>query len=145
MRDSRLGTFGVSALALDLLLKVGALSSLLTRGGALPALIAAGALSRAASSPLAALLPYPRPGEGPGSVLTGMSRIVAALTVILSLAIAFLVARGDAVWLVFAVACVAIGLGLLFRRWLGGATGDSLGAVTELCETVVLVVAVGLS
>jgi adenosylcobinamide-GDP ribazoletransferase len=145
MRDSRLGTFGVSALVLDLLVKVGAVSALLARGGALPALIAAGALSRAASPPVAALLPYPRPAEGPGGVLTGMPRLVAAATVILGLAIAFLTVGSDAVWLLAAAACVAIGLGLLYRRWLGGATGDCLGAVTELCETVVLIVAAGLS
>jgi adenosylcobinamide-GDP ribazoletransferase len=145
MRDSRLGTFGVSALVLDLLVKVGAVSALLARGGALPALIAAGALSRGASPPVAALLPYPRLAEGPGGVLTGMPRLVAAATVILGLAIAFLTVGSDAVWLLAAAACVAIGLGLLYRRWLGGATGDCLGAVTELCETVVLVIAAGLS
>jgi adenosylcobinamide-GDP ribazoletransferase len=79
MRDSRLGTFGVAALVLDLLVKVGAVSALLTRGGALPALIAAGALSRAASPPVAALLPYPRPGEGQGSVLAGTPRLILSL------------------------------------------------------------------
>jgi adenosylcobinamide-GDP ribazoletransferase len=145
MRDSRLGTFGVAALVLDLLVKVGAVSALLTRGGALPALIAAGALSRAASPPVAALLPYPRPGEGQGSVLAGTPRLITAPTVILGAAIAFLAVKSDAIWLVAAAAFVAIGLGLLYRRWLGGATGDCLGAVTELCETVVLVVAAGLS
>jgi cobalamin synthase len=36
-------------------------------------------------------------------------------------------------------------LGLCYRRWLGGATGDCLGAATELCETAVLVVAVALA
>lgn len=145
MRDSRLGTFGVSALALDLLVKVGAVSALVTRGGALPALIAAGALSRASSPPLAALLPYPRLGEGPGSVLTGMSGPFAGATVILGLAIAFLAMKGDAVWATAVAAGVAIGLGLVYRNWLGGATGDCLGAATELCETVVLVVAAGLA
>jgi len=145
MRDSRLGTFGVSAIALDLLVRVGAVSALLARGGALPALIAAGALSRAASPPLAALLPYPRPGEGPGSVLTGMPRLFAAATVLLGLAITLIAVKGDAVWLAVSAALVAIGLGLVYRRWLGGATGDCLGAVTELCETVLLVVAAGLS
>jgi adenosylcobinamide-GDP ribazoletransferase len=145
MRDSRIGTYGASALVFDLLLKVDAVSALLVRGGALPALIAAGALSRAASPPLAALLPYPRADVGPGSVLTGLSRPVAAGSLVLSLAIAFITVNGDAVWLAAGTAFVAIGLGLVYRRWLGGATGDCLGAATELCETGVLIVAVGLS
>jgi cobalamin synthase len=34
---------------------------------------------------------------------------------------------------------------LVYRRWLGGATGDALGAVSELAETAVLVVAVALA
>jgi adenosylcobinamide-GDP ribazoletransferase len=145
MRDSRLGTFGVSALALDLLLKVGAVAALLGRGGAVPALIAAGALSRAASPPLAALLSYPRAGHGLGSVLTGVSRLIAAAAVLLGVSIAVLAVRSDAVWLAATAAVVAIGLGLVYFRWLGGATGDCLGAATEMCETVVLVLAAGLA
>jgi adenosylcobinamide-GDP ribazoletransferase len=145
MRDSRLGTFGASALALDLLLKVGAVAALLGRGGAVPALIAAGALSRAASPPLAALLSYPRGGHGPGSVLTGVSRLIAAAAVLLGVSIAVLAVRSDAAWLAAAAAVVAIGLGLVYFRWLGGATGDCLGAATEMCETVVLLLAAGLA
>src|SRR5919198_4922235 len=60
MRDPRIGSFGAAAVALDLLLKSAAVTELLEAGGALAALIAAGALSRAASPVLAALLPYPR-------------------------------------------------------------------------------------
>jgi adenosylcobinamide-GDP ribazoletransferase len=145
MRDSRLGAFGTSALALDLLIKVGAVAALLSRGGAVPALIAAGALSRAASPPLAALLSYPRAGPGPGSVLAGVSRWTAAAAVLVGVSIAVLALQSDAVWLAAAAAVLAIGLGLVYSRWLGGATGDCLGAATEICETAVLVVAAGLA
>jgi adenosylcobinamide-GDP ribazoletransferase len=145
MRDSRVGTFGASAVALDLLLKVGAVAALLGRGGTLPALIAAGALSRASPVPLAAMLAYPRAGEGPGSVLTGVSRLAAATAVVVGAGAAVLAVGSDAAWLVVAAASVTIGLGLVYRSWLGGATGDCLGAATELCELTVLVVAVGLT
>jgi adenosylcobinamide-GDP ribazoletransferase len=145
MRDSRLGTFGVSALALDLLLKTGAIATLVVQGGAVRALIAAGALSRAASPPLAALLPYPRSGGGPGSVLTGAPRLQAAAAVALGIAIAAVAVRSDALWLALTAVVVALGAGLVYRSWLGGATGDCLGAVTELCETTVLIVAAGLA
>jgi adenosylcobinamide-GDP ribazoletransferase len=145
MRDSRLGTFGVSALALDLLLKAAAIAALLVRGGALSGLIAAGALSRSASPPLAALLPYPRAGGGSGSVLTGAPRLHAAAAVAVGIAIAAVAVRGDVLWLAGAAAVVALGAGLAYRAWLGGATGDCLGAVTEVCETTVLIVAAGLA
>lgn len=145
MRDSRLGTFGTSALALDLLLKVGAIAALLVRGGAVPALIAAGALSRAASPSLAALLPYPRPAPGPGGVLSGASGLAAAAAAGLGIAFAVLAVGSEALWLVTATAVVTICAGVIYRQWLGGATGDCLGAVTELCETTVLIVAAGLA
>jgi adenosylcobinamide-GDP ribazoletransferase len=145
MRDSRIGAFGASALALDLLLKVGAIAALLVRGGALSALIAAGALSRAASPPLAALLPYPRPGPATGGVLTGASRLGTAASVLLAVAIAALAVGSDVIWLATATAVVTVVLGLVYRAWLGGATGDCLGAVTELSETTVLIIAAGLA
>src|SRR5207244_1667498 len=78
MRDSRVGSFGATALALDLLVKVGCVATLVDRGHVLAALVAAGALSRAVSPPLAAVLPYPRVGGGPGSVLTGVTSRLAA-------------------------------------------------------------------
>jgi len=47
--------------------------------------------------------------------------------------------------MVAAVACSTIVLGLFYRRWLGGATGDCLGAATEVSETLALVVAAALA
>ena len=41
MRDSRVGTFGATALVLDLLLKIGAIGTLLVHGDALASLVAA--------------------------------------------------------------------------------------------------------
>jgi adenosylcobinamide-GDP ribazoletransferase len=146
MRDPRLGTFGVAAVVFDSLIKVGAVAVLLDRGGALAALVAAGALSRAAGAPLAAMLPYPRAQGGPGSVLTGRVGGAAALaTALLGVALAVAVAGVSGAIAAGAVAIVAVGAGLVFARWLGGATGDSLGATTEVAETVALVVLAGLA
>jgi adenosylcobinamide-GDP ribazoletransferase len=142
MRDSRIGSFGAAAIVLDLLLKVAAVAALLDRGGVLGSFIAAGALSRATGPVLAAFLPYPRASGGVGSVLTGrVPGAAAAVGVVL----AFAAAGADAVWLILAAAAVALLLGLTYRVWLGGATGDCLGAATEVAETVVLLVAVGLA
>jgi adenosylcobinamide-GDP ribazoletransferase len=146
MRDPRVGTFGASAIAFDVLIKVAAIAILLDRGGALAALVAAGAVSRAASAPLAAVLPYPRAEGGPGSVLTGrVGPLAASVTVLLGVGIAVLVAGASGAALAGAAAVVTVLLAVIYRRWLGGATGDCLGAATELCETVMLVVAAGLA
>jgi cobalamin synthase len=40
---------------------------------------------------------------------------------------------------------VAVVLGAWFRRWLGGGTGDTLGAAAELAETAALVAAAALA
>jgi len=146
MRDSRVGAFGASAIAFDVLIKTGAIAVLLDRGGALASLIAAGAVSRAASGPLAAVLPYPRAEGGPGSVLTGRVGLLAVcVTVSLGVGIAVLAAGWTGMVIVGAAAVVIVSLGLIYRRWLGGATGDCLGAATEVSETVMLVVAAGLA
>jgi adenosylcobinamide-GDP ribazoletransferase len=146
MRDSRVGAFGATAIALDLLIKVGALAALLDAGDAFGSLVAAGALSRAAPAPLALLLPYPRTGGGPGSVLTGsVSSMSAVVAVLIAAGVAVLATGLSGVWLAATAAVVAVTLGLLYRHWLGGATGDALGAVTEVAETAVLVVAVALA
>jgi adenosylcobinamide-GDP ribazoletransferase len=139
MRDSRLGTFGVCALVLDLLLKAGAIATLLVHGDALASLVVAGALSRSVSPPLAVLLPYPRVEGGPGSVLTGRTSFAAAAAAAgIAVAAAVLLHQE---WLIVGAGAVGVVLALLYRRWLGGATGDCLGAATELSETVALVVA----
>jgi cobalamin synthase len=112
----------------------------------LASLVVAGALSRAASPPLAALLPYPRAEGGPGSVLTGrVSSLAAAATVAVGVAVAVLVSGLDGALLAGAAAVTVVCLGLVYRHWLGGATGDGLGAATEFSETVVLVIAAGLA
>jgi len=146
MRDPRLGSFGVTGLTLDLLLKVGSIAFLLERGGAIAALVAAGALSRASALPLAAVLPYPRIEGGAGSVLSGrISPKSAATGVLLALVISGAVANLDVVWFAIAALGSTLMLWFVYRAWLGGATGDALGAATELCELVVLVVAAGLA
>ena len=143
---ARLGSFGVTGLTLDLLLKVGSIAFLLERGGAIAALVAAGALSRASALPLAAVLPYPRIEGGAGSVLSGrISPKSAATGVLLALVISGAVANLDVVWFAIAALGSTLMLWFVYRAWLGGATGDALGAATELCELVVLVVAAGLA
>jgi cobalamin synthase len=60
-------------------------------------------------------------------------------------ALALLAVGVDALWLAAAAGLVALVLGLVYHAWLRGATGDCLGAVTELAETTVLIVAVALA
>ena len=63
MRDPRLGTFGVAAVTLDLLLKAAVLSALVEAGFPWP-IVAAGAISRVAPIAIAWRLPYRGGGTG---------------------------------------------------------------------------------
>jgi adenosylcobinamide-GDP ribazoletransferase len=145
MRDHSLGAYGASALVLDLVLKAVALGALAEEGAVLP-VVAAFALSRAVPLPLAAALPYARPGEGTGRLLaerTGIRAVAAgaALAIAVSVATAGLAALA----LVACAVAVAAVVGALARRRLGGVTGDVMGAGIELAATLGLVVAVGLA
>jgi adenosylcobinamide-GDP ribazoletransferase len=145
MRDSRIGSFGAAAVGIALIVKVAAIAQVLDLGGALPVLVAAGALSRAASPLLAAVLPYPRIRGGPGSVLAGVGRLRALTALLLACVIAVGVAGVTGAALAGTVAASTVVLGLAFRAWLGGVTGDSLGTATEVGETLALVVAAALA
>ena len=145
MRDPRIGSFGAAALVVDLLARAAAIAGLLAGGGAIGALVVAGALGRAAALPLAAALPYARDNGGRGSVLTGRVGRVTALTAWVIALGAGVALRGlDGLFAGGAAILAALLLGLVFRRWLGSVTGDTLGAVTEISGLVVLLTLVAL-
>jgi adenosylcobinamide-GDP ribazoletransferase len=134
MKDSRIGAIGALALLLLLLIKVAALASL--PADRVPAaLVAAHVLSRWSSVSLMWGLPYARPEGGLGRSLVGKvtgGRLAAGTLLALLIAVGTL--RRAAVPAT-ATALVAVLLAaLVFRRRLGGITGDCLGAANQLVE-----------
>jgi adenosylcobinamide-GDP ribazoletransferase len=138
MRDPRLGTFGVAAVALDLLLKSSLLSALVVTGFPWE-VVAAGSISRVAPIGIAWRLRYVGAGTGGWTDRIGGGTVAAAL--VIGLAISIPCAEIVTPAMVLAVAVVAIVLGRWSRRRLGGATGDVFGATIELGETFALVAA----
>lgn len=144
MRDHAIGAYGATALALAVLVRAASLGALVGHGRLVAVTVLAGALSRGVPVLLAATLPYARPGPGAGASLTQGGTARAALAGGLALAIAVGLLGLDGAILAGCALTAAILLGLGLRRWLGGVTGDTLGAAVELSELIVLVVAVGL-
>jgi len=141
MRDHAVGAYGAVALVLHLGVKAAALAALVGHHDALRAVVCAAAAGRAVPVVLSAALPYARPSAGLGRVLGGTGWPRAAVAV--ALAVALCAALGAALLLAVA-AGIALACGLAARRWLGGITGDVLGAAAELSETGALIAAVAL-
>ncbi len=144
MREPTVGAFGVTALVLDLLLWAALLATLVHRPSFLEVLLTVGALSRLGPVVLLAALPYARPHGGTGTALAQGASVRAIVAVVIALALAVLL-LGTAGLLLAAVVLVAlVPLGLGFRRWLGGVTGDTLGCSVEVLEILGLSTAVAL-
>ena len=141
MRDSRTGTYGVSALVSSFMLRAGALASLVEPGLAAAALIAAHAGGRATMPVLMLVLPRARQdglsaeaGKPPlGSVIAAVMLGMLALALCLGPATALVAA-------LLVVAAVAL-MAWLSDQQIGGQTGDVLGAVEQVSEILILLVA----
>jgi adenosylcobinamide-GDP ribazoletransferase len=146
MRDPSIGAFGAMALVLLLFGKVIAIGSLIERGVATRYLLVAPTLGRWATVALGRFLPYARQEPGLGGLVAGRVRARDLLgATALALALSFLVGPVAATlcWGVTIATTAAVGRACLRR--LGGLTGDTMGAASELTEFAVLAVAVALS
>jgi len=141
MRDSCIGTYGVAALALSFLLRVGAIASLEEPGLVAAALIAAHAGARAVLPLFMAALPRARQDGLAASAGTPQAgRVTIALMLGLFVLALSLGAGGALIAALF----VAVAFGLMARlamRQIGGQTGDVLGAVEQVSEIVILLTA----
>ena len=147
MRDSRVGAFGVIGAVAVLLLKYGALVSLLMlpQPGKEWALFLFPALSRWAMVVLLGAFPYVRT-QGLGSPFRGMGiKIATTIAGISALAASVLLGGFAGMGLFFGVTVVAWLMGWAIAKTLGGLTGDAYGATNEIIETVVLIVATALA
>jgi cobalamin 5'-phosphate synthase/cobalamin synthase len=131
MRDHAIGSFGAVALVVVLLFEASVLAAVESPWSAFAVAAACG---RWAALPLSALLPYARAGNP--VLATSWRAAAAGLVVAGGIALALRGIPGLAA--LGAAAVVALVLGVFFRRWLGGITGDTLGATTELAQAAAL-------
>jgi adenosylcobinamide-GDP ribazoletransferase len=143
MRDARSGPYGVTAIVLVLGLKAAAVASL-PEGLAWKTLVLAPVVGRTGPLLLVRLCP-PARAEGAGHALATGARwpaLVAGGLVAIVAAAALL--QGWGIAALGMAALLAWGWAARLRRRLGGFTGDTLGALVEVTEALVLTLAVSL-
>jgi adenosylcobinamide-GDP ribazoletransferase len=141
MRDARIGTYGVCALIVALLVRAGVIAGLTEPVLVAPALIAAHVGARAVIPFVMLLLPAAR-SDGLVFAAGVPSGVAVAIAAALGfLALLFCLGLGHAL-----VALLALAIAVALMSWLamsqiGGQTGDVLGAVEQVSEIVILLVA----
>lgn len=139
MRDSHTGAMGVIALIVVLLGKFAALTAL-SGATLLTTLIAMPLAGRCAIVLTMAILPYAREGEGLGRLFYSPSSRLTALWSPVFLVVALGWSGGRVLLSVLTAVFLTVPLFSLWcRSKIGGATGDTLGAVCELTELMVAV------
>jgi adenosylcobinamide-GDP ribazoletransferase len=141
MKDSRTGAFGALALIFAVLLKSTAIYTLLL-GHCWSAMLVAPVMSRFAMVLGAYNMPHARSTGGLARPFLEQmdSQQLLGASLLSIAALVFLALKTAAFYLILAVACAGF-LRVLARRWLGGMTGDVLGALNEITEIVLLAVA----
>lgn len=138
MKDSRVGSFGTVAVSSIIVLKIFLLSSIAV-ALKLKAIIIFPVVGRWVATYALATQPYARDEPGLGSLFMGESGgrsliISSLITIVITAALLRINAA--------VVMVVALALAILYIRFvnvkLGGMTGDTVGALIELTETVAL-------
>jgi adenosylcobinamide-GDP ribazoletransferase len=143
MHDSRLGTYGACALVLSVLLRWAALVSIARPGAVAFALIAAHTAARATLPAVMALVP-PARSDGLAASFGAPPREVAAVAAVLgALALVLCLGSGPGLLATVLLGAVAVAVARLSMKAIGGQTGDVLGALEQIGEVLVLLVAVG--
>jgi adenosylcobinamide-GDP ribazoletransferase len=139
MKDSRIGSYGATALVLSLLARYLLLASLPLEHFA-AYIISSQVLCRWSSLPLGYLLPPARKQDGQGAKiarLTSISSLIIATLV--SFAVAAFLLRWSAIApILIAILTIALSGWFYFRK-IGGVTGDCFGATNQLTEIAVYV------
>ena len=141
MCDSRIGTYGVCALIVALFLRVGILASFFSAASVGWALLASHAGARASMMGLMYLVPPTRrDGLSSDAGQPPLESVAAAAVLGFLLAAICLGPLRTIVALILLVVVVML-MAWLSRKQIGGQTGDVLGAIEQVSEIVILLVA----
>jgi adenosylcobinamide-GDP ribazoletransferase len=141
LRDSRIGTYGVCALAMSLLLRWSALAAIAAPLAVALALIAAHAAARAALPTFMRLVPPARSDGLAAQAGAPPLASAAAAALIGVVALGFALRPTTAVIALILLIAAGTMMGWLSRRQIGGQTGDVIGALEQVSEILILLTA----
>jgi adenosylcobinamide-GDP ribazoletransferase len=141
MRDSRLGTYGVCALAMSLLLRWSALAAIADPGSVAMALIAAHGAARGALPAFMRFVPPARQDGLAADAGRPPPQCAAAATLLGMALLGLTLGMGPAAIAIALVAATSLAMAKLTLRQIGGHTGDVLGALEQVGEAVILLTA----
>ena len=139
MKDTRVGAFGVTAIALLLIGKYAAIFAVVSARSDFAVLVLAPVLARWTLTIIAATSTYPRPEGGTAKEFVGKggAEVILQATVLMVIAVLLAAPLRGMIYL-----SLAAGAAWLFRqnsmKRVGGITGDILGADCEMVELVIL-------
>jgi adenosylcobinamide-GDP ribazoletransferase len=139
LKDSRVGTYGALAVALPLLLAWTALAPLGV-GECLGAAVAGHVLGRWSTLPHSLLFAPARTGSS-ATLVRASPAVTLAATAYSAAIVVVALGPGPGLAALAVAAALTLGLAAAFARALGGATGDTFGAVNKLVEVAVYVTA----
>jgi adenosylcobinamide-GDP ribazoletransferase len=140
MRDSRVGTYGMAALALSILLRWTALSELASVPHVFSALVAAHAASRGLIPGFMHFLPSART-QGLAADAGALSAEVAVTAAVLGAIALLVLGLPGAIAVAALLALWFLALRRLCLSQIGGHTGDTIGALQQGAEILVLLAA----
>jgi adenosylcobinamide-GDP ribazoletransferase len=141
MRDSRIGTYALCALAMSLLIRISALASLADPAPVAAALIAAHAGARATMPLLMFFVPPARKDGLSFDAGRPASERVAVAAILGVLFLAGSLGLRRAIEAVILLTIVIVLMARLSLKQIGGQTGDVAGALEQISEMVILLVA----
>lgn len=147
MKDSRIGTYGASALVMALLGKYVLLTELAPLTNVLLVIVAAYTLSRAVAASLIYDMPYVSDPDASKSKPLANQQSKSELAILAASALVPLL------WFDFELVAVIVGITVIFRimfkHWLmkriGGFTGDCLGGAQQIMELLIYMIVLGWS
>jgi adenosylcobinamide-GDP ribazoletransferase len=143
MRDSRLGTYGACALVLSILIRWASIASVARPGAVAVALIAAHTAARAPLPAVMALVPPARSEGLAKSFGVPSHKVAAGAALIGALALVSCLGLGPGLLAAALLGAAGVATARLSMKALGGHTGDVLGAIEQVGEVLVLLVAAG--